>query len=95
MAGGYLSVDDLDDTQIVSKNNKVVNAYFYGARKKLPTHIKLLVDIPVVLMLIVIMGALSAGIGMIAGYMVRIDREQQIYDKGYQQCLVDKALEGD
>ena len=41
------------------------------------------------------MGALSAGIGMIAGYMVRIDREQQIYDKGYQQCLVDKALEGD
>jgi len=44
---------------------------------------------------IIIMGALSAGIGMIAGYMVRIDREQQIYDKGYQQCLVDKALEGD
>jgi len=83
------------DKDVVSKDNKVVNAYFYGDRKKLPAHIKLLVDIPVVLMLIVIMGTFCAGIGMLSGYMVRCDREQQIYDKGYQQCLVDKALEED
>jgi hypothetical protein len=44
-------------------------------------------------MLIVIMGVLSASVGILAGYIVRCDREQMIYDKGYQQCLVDKALE--
>lgn len=62
-------------------------------RKRLIKHINFLADCAIVLMLIVIMGVLSASVGILAGYIVRCDREQMIYDKGYQQCLVDKALE--
>jgi len=62
-------------------------------RKRLIEHINFIADFTLVLAIVVIMSAWCAGVGLLAGYMVRVDREQQIYDKGYQQCLVDKAME--